>query len=153
MEKLVEIMLNEGIDEYTIVNVISNFVNEEDESVEYSNSLSESCFNDIIGLVEGLIYETKARRINNKIYRTAKQQEQFLKEHPEDRKANLFDYSTMSPEFAKLRKRIDMGYAMSHIEPLKKSGNKEELKKQRKHIKSLAAEQNPDKNLPDPFSN
>ena len=55
MEKLVEIMLNEGLDEDTIVNVISNLMNEEVE--EETPSLSESCFNDIISLVEELIYE------------------------------------------------------------------------------------------------
>lgn len=50
-------MLNEGLDEDTIISVLSNFVNEEEENVKYSNSLSESCFNDIINIVEALLFE------------------------------------------------------------------------------------------------
>lgn len=64
MEKLIEIMVNEGLDEDTIVNVISNLMNEEVE--EETHSLSESCFNDIIGLVETIINEKLFDGLANK---------------------------------------------------------------------------------------
>ena len=104
MEKLVKIMLNEGIDEDTIVNVVEALLDEADtvskeasllakansiiknskneneikaakeivDQIKNSKheSLSESCFNDIISLVESFINEyikqSKMNQLNTK---------------------------------------------------------------------------------------
>lgn len=66
MEKLVEIMLNEGIDEDTVTSIVKSLLDEgyiSEEIEEEKVSLSENCFNDIISLVEELIYE---RNKNNR---------------------------------------------------------------------------------------
>ena len=50
---LAEAMLNEGIDEDRIINILSNLV--EDEQEERVLPVSESCYNDIISLTEAII--------------------------------------------------------------------------------------------------
>ena len=53
---LAEAMLNEGIDEDSIISVLSNLVEEQEEVLP----VSESCFNSIVGLTEAIINELLA---------------------------------------------------------------------------------------------
>ena len=70
LTNLAEAMLNEGIDENSIINVLSSLVEEQEEVLP----VSEACFNSIISLTEAIINEynslneaSKLRAIMNKV--------------------------------------------------------------------------------------
>lgn len=128
MEKLVEIMLNEGLDEDTIVNVINNLMNEEVE--EETHSLSESCFNDIVSLVEELIYESnytagdmvkvakksKENMLNLRDQIEATEGKQLPKDHPISKKLTDYDqkeffWSKIKPDVPAKKVRADAAKA------------------------------------------
>jgi len=67
---LAEAMLNEGIDEESVISVLSNLVEEQEQILP----VSESCYNDIVNLTEAIINEyyalneaSKLRAIMNRV--------------------------------------------------------------------------------------
>jgi len=79
MEKLVEIMLNEGIDKNTIISVVQK-LSEADERIL---PVSESCFNSLCDLLESYIHEYINKEKRNILLNTAVERQKRTDNAPE----------------------------------------------------------------------
>ena len=126
---LAEAMLNEGIDEDSIISVLSNLVEEQEELLP----VSESCFNSIVDLTEAIINEASvgdlARAVENNLPKRKKQladaikatkagwkeYEEQAKKHPEEESA-LYKKAVMTDAAAsKLLDKVEHAQDLANL--------------------------------------